>query len=276
MKKFLFSLLSFLTLSAMHASAQGGSSQVPATETRSSQDPTAQGASARWCLGLAAGPAFPVGAFHRSSSAYGGSIVAQNGGSAELSGSYRFWRSFSATLVVEGQENRGNGIAYWFFPPGSSKPAGSSKGNDWKMARILTGAVYTLPLTKKTGPALRLRLLGGVQQTISPDYKGALLYEENGVFTCANCMIPNPVAYPGLSFPWAFAYEADAGLQWRFDSRFSAVGYAGFEGSKPSINLAYFNSYNGATNTYTVDYRISAYATNTISMRAGVVYALSR
>jgi hypothetical protein len=265
MKKFLFALLTLLTLSAMRASAQGGSSQAP----------TAQGVSARWSIGLAAGPAFPIGSFHRSAGVDGGSIVAQNGGSAEISGSYRFWRSFSATLVVEGQENKGTGIPYWFSLPGTEKPVGSLQGNDWKMARILTGIVYTLPLTKETGPALLLRLLGGVQKTASPDFKDAVLYEE-GLYTCLNCAVPSPVTYPGISFPWSFAYEADAGLQWKFHSRFSAVGYAGYQGSKPSKNLLYLDTYDPSTNSYTTYSRKYISATGTISLRAGVLYDLTR
>ena len=268
MKKFLFALYSLLALSAMRASAQGGPSQPP----------TAQGASARWSIGLAAGPAFPVGSFHRSVGSDGGSIVAQNGGSAELSASYRFWRSFSATLVVEGQKNRGNnGLPYYFFPPGASKAAGSMQGNDWKMARVLTGAVYTLPRIKKTGPAFFFRLLGGVQKTASPDYKDPIEYLQNTLsLTCYNCGIASTVTYPGISFPWSFAYEADAGLQWRFHSRFSAIGYAGYEGSKPSKDLLYVGSYDQSTNSYTTYTRKYTTATGTISLRAGVAYDLSR
>ena len=54
------------------------------------------------------------------------------------------------------------------------------------------------------------------------------------------------------------------------------IGYAGYEGSKPSINLAYLNSVNYATYTYTTDHRRSTFATSTISLRAGVQYALTR
>ena len=282
MKKFLFALYSLLTLSAMRASAQGGPTETLAIPGASGPDPTAQTSPARWSLGLAAGPAFPVGSFHRSVGVDGGSLTAQTGGSAELSGSYRFWRSFSATLVVEGQKNRGDGIPYWFYPPGASKAVGSKQGNDWKLARILTGAAYTLPLTKRTGPAskhtgpeLLLRVLGGVQKTASPDYQDAVEYLGT-LYTCANCSSFGSITYPGISFPWSFAYEADAGLQWKFHSRFSAVGYAGYEGSKPSKNLLYIGNYDPSTNSYTTYSRKYTSATGTISLRAGVSYDLSR
>ena len=268
MKKYLLPLFTLLTLSAMRSSAQNGSSQAP----------TAQASPPRWSLGLAAGPAFPVGSFHRSMGSDGGSIVAQNGGSAELSASYRFWRSFSATLVVEGQKNRGNnGIPYYYFPPGTSRAEGSMQGDSWKMARILTGAVYTLPLIKKTGPAFIFRLLGGIQKTASPDYKDPIEYLGTTLsLTCYNCGIASTVTYPGISFPWSFAYEADAGLQWRFHSRFSAIGYAGYNGSKPSKDLLYIGSYDQSTNSYTTYTRKYTTSTGTISLRAGVAYDLSR
>jgi hypothetical protein len=236
----------------------------------------------RWSLGMAAGPAFPVGNFHHFIATDGSAVSAQSGGTVELSGALRVWRALCATLVIEGQENSGTGVNYWFIPPGTGKPIGSSKGNDWKIARVLAGATYTWPLTKKTGPALLIRLLGGIQQTISPDNKEALLSPAypDGVLVAGPLRTTSgaagTVAYPGLTFPWSFSYEADAGLQWRFRGRLSAIGYAGYEGSKPSMNLAYINSVNYTTNAYTTDHRRSTYATGTISLRAGVQYALTR
>ena len=234
----------------------------------------------RWSLGLAAGPAFPVANFHRFPASDGGSGGANGGGGVELSGALRVWRALSATLVIEGQENSGTGVDYSFIPPGTGKPIGSSKGNDWKIARVLAGAVYSWPLTKKTGPALLIRLLGGVQQTISPNNKEALLVAFPDATVVAGPMrttssAPGTATYPGLTFPWSFSYEADAGLQWRFRGRLSAIGYAGYEGSKPSINLAYLNSVNYTTGTYTTEHQRSTYATSTISLRAGVLYALT-
>jgi hypothetical protein len=280
MKKFLFALLTLGTLSAMHASAQdssahGGFSQVPATLGASAPDPIARTSPARWSLAVAAGPAFPVGSFHRSAGVDGESLTAQSGGSVEVSGSYRFWRSFSATLVAEGQENRGSGIPDWFYPPGALESVSATRGNDWKLARILTGATYALPLTKKTGPALLFRLLGGIQKTASPDYNEPFEYLGT-LFTCLNCGVPAPITYAGISFPWSFAYEADAGLQWRFHRRLSAVGYAGYTGSKPSKDLLYFGVYDTTTNSYTTYSRRNTTSTGTISLRAGVSYELSR
>jgi hypothetical protein len=236
----------------------------------------------RWSLGLAAGPAFPVGNFHRFPASDGGSGGANSGGGVELSGALRVWRALSATLVIEGQENSGTGVNYWFIPPGTGKPIGSSKGNDWKIGRVLAGATYTWPLTKKTGPALLLRLLGGIQQTISPDNKESLLYPNfpDAVLVAGPLRTGSggaaTVTSPGLTFPWSFSYEADAGLQWRFRGRLSAVGYIGYEGAKPSINLAYINSVNYANDTYTTTHLRSTYATGTISLRAGVQNALTR
>jgi hypothetical protein len=242
----------------------------------------AQNLPPRWSLGLAAGPAFPIGNFHHFTAADGSSVSAQTGGSIELSGALRVWRALSATLVIEGQENGGTGVDYSFILPGTAgKPIGSSKGNDWKIARVLAGAVYSWPLTKKTGPALLVRLLGGVQQTISPDTKESPLspFPDGALAPGPFRTSPGPAVYdtrPGLTFPWAFSYEADAGLQWRFRGRLSAIGYVGYEGSKPSINLAYINSVNYANNTYTTTHQRSSYATNTISLHAGVSYTLTR
>jgi hypothetical protein len=260
MKQSVFLPLVLLTISTMRAYAQ----DLPP----------------RWSLSLAAGPAFPIANFHHFTAADGSAVSAQTGGNVELSGALRVWRALSATLVIEGQENSGTGIDYSFIPPGTGKPIGSSKGNDWKIARVLAGAVYSWPLTKKTGPVLLIRLLGGVQQTISPNDKEALLNAFPDGAVVAGPMrttssAPGTATYPGLTFPWSFSYEADAGLQWRFRGRLSAIGYVGYEGSRPSINLAYLNSVNYTTGTYTTEHQRSTYATSTISLRAGVLYALT-
>jgi hypothetical protein len=230
----------------------------------------AQDTSPRWSIGLTAGPAFPVGSFHKTSAIDGETITAHPGGSAEINGSYRFCRYLSATLVVNGQENNGAGIPYSYDPSGATQASGPAKGNDWKIARILAGAEYTLPLAKRKGPQLLFRLLGGVQKTASPAYKmsEAVLFTPEGPYTCANCTsgFP-PLTYPGLNFAWSFSYEADAGLKWKFRSRFAAIGYAGYQGSKPSKELILMN---------TINLQKSAFSTGTISLRAGVSYDLSR
>jgi hypothetical protein len=250
MKKSTLALVALLTLSAMRANAQ---------ETFP-----------RWSIGLTAGPAFPIGGFHKTTAIDGESITANPGGSAEINGSYRFCRSLSATFVVNGQQNKGTGIPYSYDPSNTSQASGSAKGNDWKIARILAGAEYTLPLAKRTGPQLLLRLLGGVQKTASPAYKmpEAVLFTPEGPYTCANCTsgFP-PLTYPGLDFAWSFSYEADAGLKWKFRSRFAAIGYAGYQGSKPSKELILMN---------TINLQKSAFSTGTLSLRAGVSYDLSR
>jgi hypothetical protein len=250
MKKSMLALVALLTLSAMHANAQD--------------------TSPRWSIGLTAGPAFPIGGFHKTSAIDGESITAHPGASTEINGSYRFCRSLSVTLVVNGQENKGTGIPYSYDPSGATQASGSVKGNDWKIARILAGAEYTLPLAKKTGPQLLFRLIGGVQKTASPAYKmsEAVLFTPEGPYTCATCTSGFPLlAYPGLNFAWSFSYEADAGLKWKFRSRFAAIGYAGYEGSKPSKDLVLMN---------TINLQKSAFPTGTISLRAGVSYDLSR
>jgi hypothetical protein len=252
MKKSIIPFFVLLTLNAMRAFAQHSAP--------------------RWSLDLAAGPVFPEGSFHKPNS--DGTRFAQTGSGIELGGSYRFWRSFSATMVVEAQKNKGDGVPYVYIPSGTDKPAGSSKGPDWKMARLMAGTTYTLALTKKTGPTLLIRLLGGVQQTTSPDYKAAALYTME--LTCANCGMSGTITYPGLSFPPSFAYEADAGLQWKFHSRFAALGWFGYQGSKPSKELIYNNAYNPLTNSYSTYLQRTTISTSALSLRAGVSYTFSK
>jgi hypothetical protein len=231
----------------------------------------AQNPTSRLSLSLAAGPAYPINAFHQTASfsgIAGPSGDARSGGSVEIGASWRFSRYISAAVVAEGQENKGNGIEYSFFTPDTKAPAGSSKGNNWKIARIMAGPVYTLPLSKKTGPTLLVRLLGGVQKTVSPDFKAALSH----IFENLSVINIEPTAYTGHSFPWSFSYEADAGLEWKFGRQVAALGWVGYQGSRVSTYLPYM-AYGYVLNAAPAKVTFNM---ATIALRAGVSYNLSR
>ena len=184
----------------------------------------------RWSIGLTGGAAFPVGKFQRLHSAYGGSGVS-TGSSAELFGEYRIWRSFSATLSINGQLNQGDGTPYdwrkynWI----TNVPGKKSSAHQWQIARILAGGVYTIPLASRPGPALLVRALAGVQKTSSPTFS----YIDPAIdyFLAPD----DPYTHlPGLSLPWTFSYETDAGLKWAFPGRFTLISFIGYNGCKPT------------------------------------------
>lgn len=183
----------------------------------------------RWSIGLAGGAAFPVGRFQDLHSPYGEGRVG-TGSSAELFGEYRICRAFSATVEINGQLNQGDGSPYdWRNYNGITKvPGEKSSAHQWQIARVLAGGVYTLPLASHPGPALMVRTLAGVQKTNSPTFRYI-----DGAIDFAPGYDPH-ITLPGLSLPWTFSYEADAGLKWAFPGRFTLVSFIGYNGCKPT------------------------------------------
>ena len=142
----------------------------------------------------------------------------------ELAAEYRLCPHFGAILAFSGQFNPGNGAPSTL----SSEYIADGQGyhphlhRDWKLGRIQAGGVYTLPLTKRSGPALMIRALAGIQRTRIPDDS----FIEPGS--------TQQVDVPGSAMPWAFSYEGDAGIKWNFPGRVALVAYAGYNGSRPA------------------------------------------
>ena len=122
----------------------------------------------RWSLDLLAGPAVPVGTYADGDPANVSNGPIKTGGLVELAGTYHLNRRFGIVLEGEGQMNRvkstpvyGLTITDYLglapFPP--------TFGSDWKIARVLTGGAYTIPLDKTQKLNILIRILGGVQKT---------------------------------------------------------------------------------------------------------------
>ena len=211
-------------------------------QTQQNVSPQAGNAS-RWSIGLTAGPAFPTGKFVNPQGSNLATVHA--GGSIELNGAYRLCHAFSATMAMQGQLNNGNGTAYGLPNPVDGDATGPYNVKDWRIARLLAGGIYTLPLTTQTGPALLIRALAGIQKTKTAD-----------------------ISYPGISFPLAFSYEADAGLKWPLPGkRIALIGYAGYNGCKPAQNFVFMFSSSSGNNTMT---QKNTFPTGTIFARAGI------
>jgi opacity protein-like surface antigen len=201
----------------MRSSGQGGSSQ----------DPTAQTSTARWSLGLAAGPAFPVGAFHNIAYASPTAGYARTGYGAELSGNYRLYHTLGITLAAGFQDNPGATTRLYPLDPAPlGEPASTMTRKHWNMARLLAGPSWSMPLLPKKGLSLRFRALAGALKTKIPD----VTTYSPGLPNTVSAGITDYHTYGPL--PWAFAYQADAGLQWHVTHRLALSLDAGYEGSR--------------------------------------------
>ncbi len=236
MKPSFLAVLVLSTILTLSAQAQQTASAQPENTSLRPEN------ASRWSIGLTAGPAFPVGKFVHPQGSNLATVHA--GGSFELNGAYRLCHAFSATMVLQGQLNNGNGMEYGLPNPGDGDATGPYNVKDWRIARLLAGGVYTLPLAKQNGPALLIRALAGIQKT--------------------------KTASPEISFPWAFSYEADAGLKWPLPGkRIALVGYVGYNGSKPGKDFVYILS-NRAVDIAILVTQRRVFPTGTIHARAGI------
>jgi hypothetical protein len=189
----------------------------------------AQDSHSHWSIGIVAGPSFPTGHF-RSKTNQDKSGYAATGFSAEVTGGYAFNRSFGLVLVAGEQENK-----FAIFSQNSAQPVAINTYNhDWRITRILTGGVFTRPFRTREKLFFQVRLLAGVLKTGIPGYSYDLV-------ALPGQPIPLHESIPDLSMPWAFCYQADAGLKWKLSHGSSLVLNAGYSGAQPVY-----------TNTYTV------------------------
>jgi hypothetical protein len=181
----------------------------------------------RWSIGTTAGPSFPTGHFAaRGSDEKSG--FASTGASAEVAGGYAFNRFLKLALVAGGQENH--------FSIFAQDPAplvvSNAHHQNWKVIRILTGGVYTRPFTAKEKCCLQVRLLAGVLKTSVPGYS----YDLAGI---QGQSAPLHQSAPDHAMPWAFCYQADAGLKWKWSQRIFLVINAGYSGAQPTYTNTY-------------------------------------
>jgi len=94
----------------------------------------------------------------------------------------------------------------------------------------MAGPVVDLPLSSRGPVALRIKLLAGVLKTSLPGYS----------YTAS---VPPGSSFSGFSgyyrtnspigLPWAFSYQAEAGIRWRLTRQIDLVGNAGWFHAQP-------------------------------------------
>ena len=191
-----------------------------------------------WSIGFSAGPSFPTGHFG-SKSNQDKSGYAATGFSAEVTGGYAFNQSFGLALVAGEQKNK-----FAIFSQNTAQPVAINTHNhDWRITRILTGGVFTRPFTTRKKLFFQVRLLAGVLKTGIPGYS----YDLVGL---PGQPTPLHESAPDLSMPWAFCYQADAGLKWKLSHGISLVLNAGYSGAQPAYTHTYTVGISGSDFIY--------------------------
>jgi hypothetical protein len=178
-----------------------------------------------WSLALETGPAFPVGAFGNTHST-GTSGNARTGGGAELSATYRFCPSLGVTVLAGvGLNPEHNGVTPVITPGGVYFLENQYK--DWKMTRFLAGPTFEYPLAASGRVSLRLRALAGVLKTRLPDFTQ---------YETSDATKSDAETWIYGKLPWAFVYQADAGLKWEIKRYLALTLDAGYMASKHTSN----------------------------------------
>ena len=172
----------------------------------------------RWSLHLMIGPSIPIGKFAAKTIGDQGPLVNQvkPGIGAELGLNYRINPSFGLRLAIGGQDNPVTNYGDLLTGP----EAIDYHVYHWQIARLLGGAQFSLPLSAGKGPVLLIRAMAGALKTNIPGYDVRFAFEPG-----------NPAHHvAGTTLPWAFAYQAEAGIKWRISRTVFLLfdtGYAG-------------------------------------------------
>lgn len=232
---------------------------VAAAKVKNSAD--ARNDTARNSLDLLAGPAFPMGSFASGDQTNVANGPIKTGGLVELGGTYHLNHRFGIVLAGEGQTNRVKEKPayvpitdnYGIVPPPPPYEY------NWKIARILTGGVYTIPLDKNQKLNLLVRMLGGVQKTKTAGW-------ERPTAEQAKTLGPSLAR----TLPWTFSYEGDLGLKWHPCGRLAFIAYGGYNASPLKVNAAYYTDpFGNALPDYLATQRKSSFPTSSLLFRAG-------
>ena len=229
MKKRIFPLLILATALCGAARAQA-QQPIKAQEPPRAQAPESTQPLQRWSLDFLAGPAYPVGQFARTERQNPQSGSVHTGSILELSGTYHLNRHWGIALLGGSQRHNSDvdEVAIPMSGPASPGPEYLAliAPQHWRMTRVLAGGAYTIPLNRKQNLALLARALAGIQQTKTSEYTYVMNYPGFGTSTSSL----------GVTLPWAFSYQADAGFQWRLYRWLSFLVYGGYNGCRPSYN----------------------------------------
>ncbi|HEV2481682.1 MAG TPA: hypothetical protein VGS79_18555 [Puia sp.] len=225
----------------------------------------------RWSFGLLAGPALPVGQYGRYIFDNRNVSPVKTGALLELSGTYQVNRSFGITLVANGQINHIKDRPSDVVPtiPSNAPYVPLPYDNWWKIARLMAGGTYTLPLNESRKFDWIARVLVGVQRS------------KTAGFTAGYANDPNdPAPYYAIALPWAFTYQGDIGFKWNAGGRLALIAYAGYNGSVSRYSFTYLEQVETMLYTttlgptpITVEHK-TRLSTSSLLLRAGMSWDL--
>jgi len=178
----------------------------------------------KFFVGLSLGPSLPTGKFSNKNYQDTTAGLAQAGPSLSISAGYMFTRSVGLMLMLGAQENKQDtGSITSYLKQQYGDTIGTSvTTHNWKIARILAGGIFELPLPGSEKLFFQAKILAGVLKTTFPGY----VYRYGIIIP--NFNNPNnysiSASYGDIPLNWAFCYQANAGLGWKLTRRISLIG----------------------------------------------------
>jgi hypothetical protein len=192
-------------------------------------------------VAISAGPAFTTGKF--GSKTYDPSFLnnrpaglGKTGEALTVSGGYYLNRSCGLFISLGGQTNRQDPAAFNAY---LKKQYGDSiqtniETREWKIAKILAGGFFELPLSASGKMFLQSKIAAGLAKTTVPAYSYT---------TKVNPWFYTATAQSEISLHWSFAWQVNAGLGLRMNKDICLLLDLAYFDSRPAWKYSYYPNF---------------------------------
>jgi hypothetical protein len=225
----------------------------------------AQDKDSKFSVGVSVGPSFAIGKFGDKiyddiiiESNANPSGLAKSGWVIDFTADYRLTKTIGIILLLGHSENKQDPASFehYVIQQYGSNHTIFVKTNDWKVAKVLTGGLFTLPVSKSARLSLRSKLLAGFCKTSTPSNGYAVLGVTNSVNGAIN-------------LPWTFCYQITAGASYKIYKRIYINGAIGYFDASPAHKYKY---YPNSPLTNVVDNGKNVYRIESINPMIGLEY----
>ncbi len=198
-----------------------------------------QSANSYFFVEAAAGASIPVGKF--ADKTYSSDFLksdpsglAKTGFGISVTGGYQINKKLSVLLLFGSSENMQDKKAYenYLKQKYGNNITTFVTTNNWKVRKIMTGALLTLPLLKQGKLFLQPKLLAGFCKIKIPDYR-YLGFDQNGN------LLPDNLSLAQEDPKGAFCYQAGAALKYTLSKKIYLLLDANYFYSSPVIKFNY-------------------------------------
>ena len=226
----------------------------------------AQKQAPRYIGELSLGPSMPVGQFADKAYSLGSSDkepsgLATTGYAVNASVGYYVKKSIGIMLTGGISVNPQTVDPYeeYYKNTISSTSTAKVKAHSWKAAKIMAGGFYSKPLGSSSKCLFVTKLTAGVCKTAVPAYSYSV-YDQTGF----------PVMFGAvgkMQLPWAFCYQAGAGLQFKLNKMLHIVFDVSYFNAKPKKKLQYNPNFPSPGTFITIERK---YSLASVNMLAGI------